>query len=57
MLFGPDFQRVAQNPRAGMRRGPEAHDLRAEMDQPVVFVMRFVMERDVNGHGSGMRDA
>ncbi len=33
-----------------MRRGPQAHDLRTEIDEPVVLVMRFVVERDVNGH-------
>ena len=33
-----------------MRRGPQPHDLRAEIDQPVVLVMRLVVERDVDGH-------
>ena len=50
MFFRRDFQRVAQNARPRMRRGPQPHDLRAEIDQPVVFVVRLVVERDVDGH-------
>ena len=50
MLFRRDAERIAQNPRARMRRGPQPDDLRAEIDQPVVLVMGLVVERDVNGH-------
>ncbi len=52
MFFRFDPERVAQNPRARMRRRPQPDDLRAERNQPVVSVMRFVMERDVDGHGN-----
>ena len=50
MFFRHDLQRIAQNPRARMRRGPQPHDLRAKIDQPVIFVMRLVVKRDVDGH-------
>ena len=52
MIFRRDLERVAQNPRARMRRGPQPHDLRAEVDQPVVLVMRFMVKRDVDGHAN-----
>ena len=50
MLFRFDLERVTQNARARMRRGAEPHNLRAEVDEPVVFVMGLVMERDVDRH-------
>ena len=43
-------ERITQDARARMRRGPQPDDLRPEVDQPVVLVMRLVMERDVDGH-------
>jgi hypothetical protein len=33
-----------------MRRGPQADDLRTEIDEAVIFVVRLVVERDVDGH-------
>ena len=45
-----DLQRIGQDARAAMRRGPQAHDLRPERHAPVVAVVRDVIERDVNGH-------
>ena len=36
--------------RIQLRRGTQPHDLRAERDEPVVFVVRLVVERDVDGH-------
>ena len=41
-------KRIAQNARARMRRRAQPHDLRAERDQPVVLVMRLVVECDVD---------
>jgi hypothetical protein len=38
-----------------VRRGPEPHDLRAERDEAVVFVMRLVVKRDVDGHGEKLK--
>ena len=54
MLCRLDTKRIAQNPRPRMRRGTQSHNLRAEIDQPVILIVRFVMERDVDGH-SGFR--
>jgi hypothetical protein len=50
MFFRFDAERVTQNPRARMRRGPQPDDLRAKPDQSIVPVMGLVMERNVNGH-------
>ncbi len=33
-----------------MRRGPQPDGLRPKMDQPVILVMRLVVQRDVDGH-------
>ena len=33
-----------------MRRGPQPDDLWAKVDQPVVLVMRLMMQGDVDGH-------
>jgi hypothetical protein len=52
MFFGNDFERATQNPRARMWRGPQAHGLRPKIDQAIIFVMRLVVERDVDGHGN-----
>ncbi len=50
MLLGRDAQRIAEDAGARMRRGPQPHNLRAQIHQPVVLVMRLMMERDVDGH-------
>jgi hypothetical protein len=50
MFFRLDLKRVRQYPRARMGRRAQPHNLRTEVDEPVVLVMRFVMERDVDGH-------
>lgn len=42
---------VGENPRAAVRRGPEADDVRAVADRSLVFVGRAVAESDVDGHG------
>ena len=55
MFFWFDLEGVAQDARARMRCGPESHDLGSKCDEPVVFVMRLMVERDVNGHGSVAR--
>ena len=47
---GLDAHRVAQDARARMRRRTQPHDLRAELDRPVVAVVRDVIQRDVDGH-------
>ena len=53
MFFGRDAERVAEDARARMRRGPQPDHLRAEIDEPVVLVMCFVVESDVYGHKLG----
>ena len=50
VLFRRDAQRVAQDARAAMRRGPQAHDLRPQRHRPVIAVVRLVVESDVDGH-------
>ena len=50
VVFRRDVQRVRQDRRARMRRGPEPHDLRAEGGEPVVDIFRAVGQRDVEGH-------
>ena len=55
MFFRFDFERVAQDARARMWRGPEPHNLGSKRVEPVVFVMRFVVERDVYGHGEKLK--
>ena len=52
VLLGQDPERVGVHRRARMRRGPQAHHLRAERDRPVVAVTRDVVKRDVNRHGA-----
>ncbi len=51
MLLGRDAQRVAQDARARVWSGPQPNDLRPERHQPVVPVMRPMMECDVDRHG------
>ncbi len=46
-----DSQRVAQDPGAGMRRWPEANDLRPQRRQLSVSITGLVSQRDVDGHG------
>ena len=46
-----DVQRVAQDPCAGMRRRPEANNLRPQRRQPVVPIAGLVGQRDVDRHG------
>ena len=45
-----DLQRIGQDARAAMRRRPQADDLWPERHEPVVAIVRDVIERDVNGH-------
>ena len=45
-----DLQRIRQDAGAAMRGWPQTHDLRRQADQPVVRVMRDVIEGNVNGH-------
>ena len=46
MLRRRDRQRVVRNARAAVRRGPQAHDLRAEIDRPVIGVAGGVVKPD-----------
>ena len=46
-----DAQRVAQDPGAGMRRRPEADNLRPQRRQAVVAIAGLVGQRDVDRHG------
>src|ERR1039458_3293316 len=52
-FFRRNPERVAQDARAAMRRGPQAHDLRAKGHPPVIVVVGLVVESDVDGHGFG----
>ena len=50
-VFAPrDLLGVAQDLRATMRRRTQADHVRTVPDGPVVRVMSFVMEGDVDGH-------
>ena len=42
--------RIRQNARAAVGRRPQTHDLRAELDQTVVAVMRDVIQRNMDRH-------
>ena len=46
-----DLQRIGKDARAAMGRGPQADDLWPERHEPVVAIVRDVIERDMNGHG------
>jgi hypothetical protein len=45
-----DVERVGQDARAAVRCRAQAHDLRAEMNQPVVAVARDMVQRNMNRH-------
>ena len=45
-----DLHRVAQDAGSRVRRRPQPDDLRAEVDRPVVAVVRDVVEGDVDRH-------
>ena len=47
-----DVQRIGQNRRAAVRRGPQAHHMRRQIDQPVIAIVGHVTQGDVNGHGA-----
>ena len=55
MLRRRDSQRVIGNARAAVWRGPQAHNLRAEIDRPVIGVAGRVMKPDKYGHGYALR--
>ena len=48
MLVRGDAQRITQDAGARVRRRPQPHNLRTQAHQPVVLVVRGVMERDVD---------
>ena len=50
MFLGLNLQRVAEDARPAMGRGPQPHDMRRVPDLAVVGVMGPVLEGDVNGH-------
>src|SRR5580692_8530536 len=43
MVRWRNLERIAQDRRAGVRRGPQPNGLRAEVDRTVIFVVRDVM--------------
>ena len=51
MIGRRHFQRMRNDPRAAVRGGAEANDLRAQRHRPVVFVMRQVMDGGADRHG------
>jgi hypothetical protein len=50
MLGRSDFERVRKNARAAVGRRTQTDYLRPERDQPVVPIVRDVIECDMNGH-------
>src|SRR4029077_17434453 len=50
MLGWRDFERIARDFSAAVRRRAQSHDLRAERDGPFVFIMCQMMERDEDRH-------
>ena len=47
---GLDGQRIGQDRRAAVRRRPQAHDVRTQLDWTVVAVLRSVCKGDVQRH-------
>jgi hypothetical protein len=52
MLFGCDLQRIGNDPRAAMGSGTQSDDLWSERHEPVVAIVRDVIECDMYGHAS-----
>ncbi len=52
---GLDRHRIRDDRRPAVRCGTQPHDLRAEIDEPVVAIAGGVVQRDVDGHGSSDR--
>ena len=50
MLGRRHLQRIAADRGAGMRRRPQADDLRPERDRPVVPIARDVLQTDQDRH-------
>ena len=50
MFLWQNVQSVAQDGRAAVRRGTQAHEMWRVVDRPIVGVMRAMMECDVKGH-------
>ena len=51
MLGRRDLQRIGNDARAAMGRGPQPDDLWSERHEPVVAIVRDVIECDMYGHG------
>src|SRR6186713_1352328 len=51
MIGRRDLERIAQDRRPRMRRRPQTDGLRAKIDRTVVFVVRDVVQCDVDRHG------
>ena len=50
VLGGQHLERIRQDAGAAMRRGTQADDLWAESNEPIVSIVRDVIERYMNGH-------
>ena len=50
VLRGFDLERIRNDLAAAVRRRPQTHDLRAQLDRAVVAVMGGVLQRSVNRH-------
>ena len=50
MFGGRDLQRIGNDARAAVGRGPQAHHLWPERHEPVVAIVRYVIECDMYGH-------
>jgi hypothetical protein len=53
MVAGLDALAVRQHLGAAVRRGAQAHNLRAQFDQTVVLIMGDVIQSNVDGHAMG----
>ena len=54
MLLGCDLERIAEDGGPAVGRRPQANDLGAEFDQPVVPVMRLVRQGDLNSRSAAV---
>ena len=50
VLAGSHAQRIGQDGRAAVRRRAQPHELRRQMDPPVIAIRRHVVEGDMNRH-------
>ncbi len=57
VMFGLDIERIAQDRRAAMRRGPQPDFVRPQPNVAIEAVRRAVLEGNANGHHTSNRDS